>query len=104
MSATLAEVERELTRVVDRLGSMPLARAAEARSPVRAAAENLVRLTRDLGGEVPEDAVLPDLAPHALYALVAVVGRDYLSAARAAPDADVGPALDLLTSLRRALP
>lgn len=104
MSATAADVERELTRVVDRLGSMPLSRAAEARAPVREAAQGLVRLTRDLDGDVPDDALLPDLAPQALYALLAVVGRDYLEAAGATEDPDLTPARDLLVALRRALP
>jgi hypothetical protein len=83
---------------------MPLARAETARGPVMTAAERLVRLTRDLGGQVPADARVPDLRPQALFALLAVVGRDYLDAARLADDVDTAPALELLVSLRRALP
>jgi hypothetical protein len=104
MTASTDDVERELTRVVDRLTTMPLTRAATAREPVRAAAEQLVSLTRRLGGDVPTEAPLPDLAPHALGSLIAVLGRDLLDAARESSQPDLEPALDTLVALRRSLP
>lgn len=104
MTASLSDVERELNRVVDRLTTMPLTRATSAQAPVRQAAAQLVDLTRSVGGTVPPDAQVPDLATHALGALIAVLGRDFLAAARAATDPDLDPALEALVSLRRALP
>jgi hypothetical protein len=104
MTASIEDVERELTRVVDRLTTMPLARAATAREPVQAAAEQFVHLTRRLGGGVPADATLPDLAPQGLGALIAVLGRDLLDAAQENAQPDLDAALDVLVALRRSLP
>lgn len=96
------EVERELSRVVDRLTAMPLTRAESAAADVRRCAEVLVAQGRALGVPIPADASLPTLAPQGLGPLVAVLGRDCLAAA--GPDADLGPVLDALVRLRRELP
>jgi hypothetical protein len=104
MTASIEDVERELTRVVDRLTTMPLARAATAREPVRTAAEQLVHLTRRLGGGVPSEATIPELAPQGLGALVAVLGRDLLDAAHESSRPDLESALEALVTLRRSLP
>lgn len=96
--------ERELGRVVDRLNSMPLARAEQATQPVHDTAALILARTRLLTDDIPVDAQLPDLAPQGLGSMIAVLGRDYLDAARASSDADLGPVLDALADLRRALP
>ena len=100
----LHDVEVELTRVVDRLNSMPLNRAAAASSECRDTALLLVERTRQLDADVPPDAALPELAPQGLGAMLSVLGHDYLAAAAAHPEADVQPVLERLTALRRALP
>jgi hypothetical protein len=100
----LHELEVELRRVSDRLDSMPLGRAASAADACRAAAAVILAGTRDLDPAVPADARLPDLGPHGLGSMIRVLGGDYLTAARAAGDADPGPVLDALVTLRRALP
>jgi len=102
--ADLHEVERELGRIVDRLNSMPLARAASASDIVHDAAEFLVAQTRLLADLPPAEAVLPRLGPQGLGAMLAVVGRDYVEAARASSEPDVDPVLNALVDLRRALP
>lgn len=102
--ATLAEVERELGRVVDRLGSMPLDRAAASAPACRAAAQVLIDQARALGGRIPADARVPDLGPQGLGSMIAVLGDDLLAAARAATAPDLDPVLDALVGLRRALP
>lgn len=91
------ELERELARIVDRLGSMPLTRAAGCADEVHATAVVIVDLT---GDHTSED--LPHLQPQGLAALMAVVGRDYL----ATPENDERDQLvrDRLVALRRALP
>lgn len=100
----LHEVERELSRVVDRLTSMPLSRAASAADDCRLAAELIAARTRALGAPIPDDAALPTLGPSGLGAMIAVLGRDYLDAARASSEPDLDPVLDALVALRRALP
>jgi hypothetical protein len=102
--ADLHDVERELGRVVDRLNSMPLAKAASASDDVHRTAQLLVAQTRPLSDSLPADATLPHLAPQGLGAMLAVVGHDYLEAARASSHPDVSPVLDALVELRRALP
>lgn len=100
----LRELERELTRVVDRLNSMPLARAEGAAAGCRDAALVLVEQTKLLTDEIPADAALPSLGPQGLGAMLAVLGKDYLDAARASTQRDVSPVVDALASLRRSLP
>ena len=100
----LLEVERELERIVDRLNSMPLAKAGTASDDVHTTATLLLQQTRRISGSVPPAVELPRLAPQGLGAMLAVTGRDYLDAARASSDPDVSPVLDALVSLRRALP
>ncbi len=101
---SLRELERELDRVVDRLTSMPLARAEGAAADCRTAALVIVDQTRALGDEIPVDAELPELGPQGLGAMIAVLGTDYLDAVRRAPDADVSVVTAALVELRRALP
>ena len=100
----LHEIERELGRVVDRLNSMPLARAAEAADVCHRTAEIIVDRTREVADDIPDAARLPRLAPHGLGALVAVVGHDYLAAARASGATGDPEVLAALVALRRALP
>ena len=100
----LRELERELDRVVDRLSSMPLTRAQGTTADCRRAALVIVEQTRALTDEIPADAVLPDLGPHGLGALLSVLGSDYLAAARRSPGADVTAVIAALVELRRALP
>ena len=104
MSVDLAEVERELDRVVDRLTSMPLAKASAATPEVEGAAAAVLAHTRILDAEVPADACLPHLQPSGLGALIAVLGQDWLRAAASNPDADADAMLDTLVELRRRLP
>ena len=96
------ECERELRRVVDRLNSMPLTRAASASADVRRCAVTLVELGRTWGVPVPADAILPDLEPQGLGSMIAVLARDCLDAA--GRDTDLQPMLTALVALRRALP
>jgi len=96
------ETERELNRVVDRLNSMALPKADSAREDVQECAEALVAEGRRLGVPIPPDAVLPDLAAQGFGAMIAVLGRDCLAAAR--EDATLAPVHSALVALRRALP
>lgn len=100
----LRELERELDRVVDRLNSMPLARAEGAAADCQRAALVIVEQTRALTDEIPGDATVPELAPQGLGAMLAVLGRDYLEGARRSPHADVAEVTTALVELRRALP
>lgn len=100
----LREVERDLNRVVDRLNSMPLRRAEGAAADCRRAALVIVEQTRLLTDEIPADAALPRLGPQGLGAMLAVLGTDYLDAARRAPHADASVVTAALVDLRRALP
>lgn len=102
--ASLHEVERELDRVVDRLMSMSLAKASIAATDVMAAAESLLDHCRRIDPQVPADAALPSLAPQGLGPLIAVLGTDWLAAARSANDPDSDGVLDVLVRLRRSLP
>jgi len=98
------EVERELRRVVDRLGALPLARAAAAAGDVQVCARRLVTVGRRLGVPIPTDAQVPDLGPSGLAALIAVLGRDCLDAV---PQGDAHGLQDMhaaLVELRRTLP
>jgi len=97
MTAVREDIARELERIVDRLGSMPLTRAIGCEEVVHSTAAAIV----DLTGEHPS-AALPHLQVHALGSMVAVVGRDYLNI----PENDERDqqVLDLLIALRRALP
>ncbi len=96
------DIERELRRVVDRLTALPLDRLTGAGPDCRRAAEVLVDHTRAFDAAIPADARLPELQPHGLGAMLAVVGRDYLAVAD--EDADSDAVLDALVTLRRALP
>lgn len=100
----LRDLERELGRVVDRLTSMPLAKAAGAAADCRRAALEIVEQTRILTDEIPPDATVPELGPQGLGAMLAVLGTDYLDAARRTPHADVSAVTAALVDLRRALP
>ena len=102
--ASLRDVERELDRVVDRLMSMPLARASTAAPDVMAAAQALLDHCRLLDPGVPPDATLPSLAPQGLGPLIAVLGTDWLAAAPTSSDPDCDGVLDVLVRLRRSLP
>ncbi len=94
----------ELERITDRLNSMPLARAESATGPVYEVANLLLAGTRQMTQDVPRQAELPHLGPHALGALIAVLGRDYLDAVAASPSSDTTAVVDALTALRRSLP
>ncbi len=102
--ADLHEVERELGRIVDRLNSMPLTRVAASADAVHDTAQFLVAQTRLLSDSIPPDAALPRLAPQGLGAMIGVLGRDYVEAARASSEPDLDPVLNALVELRRALP
>ncbi len=113
--AALDEVERELDRVVDRLNSMPLVKAESATDDTIRAAQVLLDRTRLLAGDASSGAALPRLGPQGLGAMIAVLGRDYLDAARASSPpaepagvvsdpADPDSVLDALVRLRRLLP
>lgn len=97
-----SDVERELHRVVDRLMSMPLTRAASAAEDVRVCAESLVLEGRRLGIPVPASATVPALDAQGFGPMIAVLGTDCLEAA--GPQDDLRDMLDALVRLRRALP
>ena len=101
---TLREFEVELDRIVDRLNAMPLGRVESAADECHAVADYLLARTRELTGDIPDDAVLPRVGPQAVGAQLAVIGRDYLTAMASAPVTDVRPALYQLVALRRSLP
>ncbi len=103
-SDELYEIERELRRIVDRLTSMPLDRAATATADCEQAAQLLLAQTRLLTDDIPADARIPMLGPQGIGAMIAVLGRDYLNAAHASEASDPSPVLDALVTLRRALP
>lgn len=96
------ETERELQRVVDRLNSMPLTKAAVAGPAVEECAVALVAAGRSLGVPIPADAELPSLAPQGFGSLIAVLGRDCLEAA--GEQGDLTTVHAALVSLRHALP
>jgi hypothetical protein len=100
----LRDLERELDRVVDRLNSIPLQRAKGASADCRRAALVIVEQTRALTDEIPADATVPELGPHGLGAMLAVLGGDYLRAARQSTHADVSVVTAALVSVRQALP
>jgi len=102
--ASLYDVERELDRVVDRLMSMPLAKAETAAPDVTTAAQELLAQCRTIDPQVPANASLPTLAPQGFGPLIAVLGSDWLAAARTAADPDSDALLDILVRLRRSLP
>jgi hypothetical protein len=97
MTAVREDIARELERIVDRLGSMPLTRAIGCEEVVHSTAAAIV----DLTGE-HSSAALPHLQVHALGSMVAVVGRDYLNTPQ--HDERDQQVLHLLIALRRALP
>ncbi len=101
---SLQDVQVELDRVVDRLDTMPIGRAESASGACFDAAALIVARTRELGHDVPTDAVLPRLGPQALGSMLAVLGRDYAQAASRVPGTDVTEVLEILTALRRGLP
>ena len=103
-SEALRELQRELDRVVDRLNSMPLARAEGTAADCRRTALVIVEQTRALTDQIPADAIVPELGPHGLGSMLAVLGSDYLDAARQDPHADVSVVTAALVELRRALP
>jgi hypothetical protein len=100
----LRELQRELDRVVDRLNSMPLGRAEGTAADCQRAALVIVEQTRLITDEIPVDATVPELGPHGLGSMLAVLGSDYLAAARQSANADVSAVTAALVDLRRALP
>ena len=100
----LRKLERELNRVVDRLTTMPHSRAEGAATDCRRAALVIVERTRLLTDEIPVEAALPEPGPHGLGAMLAVLGSDYLAAARQASQPEVSDVTAALVELRRALP
>lgn len=98
------EVERELARVVDRLAGMPLTKVERAMPDVQVAADALLVHLRTVDPDVPVDAALPSLGPTGQSAMIAVLGDDWLRAARTTGDADPAPVLAILVGLRHALP
>jgi hypothetical protein len=98
------DIETELRRIVDRLTSIPLSRAESVAAPCRELGEFLVAQTRTLIDDIPVDATVPALGPQGLGAMIAVLGRDYLEAAKTADDPDIQPVLERLTAMRRSLP
>lgn len=96
------EVERELDRVVDRLNSMPLTKAAQAHDACYTAAEAIRQQTRLIDPDMPDEP-LPELAPQGLGALIAVLGGDWLAAARASRTPDPTDVRNVLLTLRRAI-
>lgn len=109
MSDLGEEVARELARVTERLGSMPLPRLATTTGAVYECARALVHAGRTLGVPIPADVEPPELRPQAYGDLIAVLGHDCLDAAGATaphPDREAGlqAALDALVALRRSLP
>lgn len=99
-----ADVQRELDRVVDRLAGMPLAKVERATPDVTATAHTLLAALREVDPDVPDDAVIPHLGPTGQSALIAVLGDDWLRAARQTAEADPQPVLAALVALRHALP
>lgn len=99
-----SEVERELARVVDRLGGMPVAKVERAMADVTTGADALLAALRRIDPDVPPDAAVPVLGPTGQSALIAVLGGDWLRAARARGDVDPSAVLQALTGLRRSLP
>ena len=84
--------------------SMPLAKASTATPDVMAAAHALLDHCRQIDPQVPADAILPSLAPQGLGPVIAVLGMDWLAAARTSVGPDSDGVLDVLVRLRRALP
>ena len=64
----------------------------------------MVEWPRHLTDDIPADAEVPRLEPQGVGALIAVVGRDYREAAKAAPESDVSQVVAWLVELRRSLP
>lgn len=100
----LRALDTELARVVDRLNSLPLTKVAAASESCHLLAARLVDETRRLTDDIPVDAEVPRLEPQGVGALIAVLGRDYREAAKAAPESDVSQVIAWLGELRRSLP
>lgn len=98
------DVETELRRVVDRLTSMPLAKAEQSLDMTHHAAALILEQTRLIDPMIPAGATVPRVSVSAAGAQLAVLGNDYLEAVRGMPNAQVTPVLDELVSLRRSLP
>lgn len=103
MTTSVDEIERDLDRVVTRLTSMSLDRLPPLVNTCHATATLIVERTRSMDPTVP-GVDLPTLGPNALGWQLAVVGRDYLNAARASQDPHPEIVADALVELRRALP
>jgi len=101
-AATKAEVEREIRRICDRLGTIRLDRLDSVAHDCRGTARLLVEHTRRCDPTIPSDAQVPALATNGLAAMIALLGRDYLDVADRDPD--IAIVLDHLVRLRRALP
>jgi hypothetical protein len=101
---SLRELDTELARVVDRLSSLPLTKVALVRDDCHETAVRLVEETRRLTDDIPVHAEVPRLEPQGVGALIAVLGRDYREAAKAAPESDVSQVVAWLVELRRSLP
>lgn len=70
----LDDYDRELSRVVDRLRSMPITRLSAAVEPCRTAAQALLSLSSSLGDPAP--CPLPKVQPVGLGDQIAVLGHD----------------------------
>jgi hypothetical protein len=92
--------DRELTRIVDRLRTMPLTRLEAIQPQVHDLARTLVALARDFGDPAP--APLPEFSARASADVVLVLGRDVRACATT--DAQLAAAAACLTEARRALP
>ena len=90
--------------MVDRLTSMPLAKAEDCADSTHAVALVILDQTRQFDPSIPAGAALPRVGLTAAAAQLAVIGQDYLAAARRTPDADSSIVLGALSSLRRSLP
>jgi hypothetical protein len=101
---SIAEVQTELRRVVDRLSSMPLAKAETCIDAAHETAVLILDQTRLIDASIPEDVRLPRVGVSASAAQLAVIGEDYLAAVRRSPQTDTSPVLDELVRLRRSLP
>ena len=102
----LDEVQRELTRTVDRLTSMPLNRLPAHAARSHACCEFILAQTRAIDPEQPSDPRLPLLEPSGLGWQLAVIGGDFLDAARASRtpvDSECQRVRDALVELRREL-
>ena len=100
----LDDVATELRRIVDRLNSAPLTKVEPLIPRCHELAVFLVDRTRALGAAIPLDAEVPLVGSSATGAQLAVLGRDYLEAARTTGQSETADVLERLAALRRELP